>query len=105
MRSPVGGAESECGTGRVLQDRLNQLHEGLASKEKHRKAKSLSSANAKTITTQSTLMVMMHGKHDTKLMKPDCQISRAVNKSTQKNGNSIISGNIITSSIPAVVQQ
>lgn len=36
MRSP-GGAESDCGTGRVLQDRLNQLHEGLASKEKHRK--------------------------------------------------------------------
>ena len=37
VRSPGGGAESECGTGRVLQDRLNQLHEGLASKEKHRK--------------------------------------------------------------------
>ncbi|KAL3140274.1 hypothetical protein ABBQ38_004542 [Trebouxia sp. C0009 RCD-2024] len=37
VRSP-GGAESDCGTGRVLQDRLNQLHEGLASKEKHRKA-------------------------------------------------------------------
>lgn len=29
--------ESESGTGRVLQDRLNQLHQGLASKEKHRK--------------------------------------------------------------------
>ncbi|KAL3153825.1 hypothetical protein ABBQ32_013401 [Trebouxia sp. C0010 RCD-2024] len=37
VRSP-GGAESDCGTGRVLQDRLNQLHEDLASKEKHRKA-------------------------------------------------------------------
>ena len=38
VRNSGGGvAESECGTGRVLQDRLNQLHEGLASKEKHRK--------------------------------------------------------------------
>ena len=37
VRNSGGVAESEYGTGRVLQDRLNQLHEGLASKEKHRK--------------------------------------------------------------------
>ena len=61
MRSPGGGAESECGTGRVLQDRLNQLHEGLASKEKHRKVASTSNAHAEqtTIITQSTLMVVV----------------------------------------------
>lgn len=36
--SGVGGG-SECGTGRVLQDRLNQLHDGLASKEKAQKVR------------------------------------------------------------------
>ncbi|KAL0023694.1 hypothetical protein WJX79_003394 [Trebouxia sp. C0005] len=38
VRNSGGGGASECGTGRVLQDRLNQLHEGLASKEKAHKA-------------------------------------------------------------------
>ena len=37
VRNSGGGGGSECGTGRVLQDRLNQLHEGLASKEKAHK--------------------------------------------------------------------
>ncbi len=37
VRNSGGGAASECGTGRILQDRLNQLHEGLASKEKAHK--------------------------------------------------------------------
>ncbi|KAL0056181.1 hypothetical protein WJX82_008506 [Trebouxia sp. C0006] len=38
VKNSGGGGGSECGTGRVLQDRLNQLHEGLASKEKAHKA-------------------------------------------------------------------
>ncbi|KAL0023643.1 hypothetical protein WJX77_010140 [Trebouxia sp. C0004] len=38
VRKSGGGGGSECGTGWVLQDRLNQLHEGLASKEKAHKA-------------------------------------------------------------------
>ncbi len=37
VKNSGGGGASECGTGRVLQDRLNQLHEGLASKEKAHK--------------------------------------------------------------------
>ncbi len=37
VRNSGGGAASECGTGRILQDRLNQLHEDLASKEKAHK--------------------------------------------------------------------
>lgn len=37
VKNSGGGGGSECGTGRVLQDRLNQLHEGLASKEKAHK--------------------------------------------------------------------
>ncbi len=37
VKNSGGGGASGCGTGRVLQDRLNQLHEGLASKEKAHK--------------------------------------------------------------------
>ena len=68
MRSPGDGAESECGTGRVLQDRLNQLHEGLASKEKHRKVISMPTAQAaSTIVTQGTLMMIdADAKYDIK---------------------------------------